>query len=526
MIQVVIADDEMRICQLIEALVDWKSLGMSVAGTAANGLEALDIVTKQMVDILITDIRMPGCDGLDLIARVRQASPRTHMIIISGFAHFDYARTALKYGVEEYLLKPVNRQELQNALEKLRGEIEEERNVSELENGSWKEEDFRRFRTLLVTDLTDHRMSVRTWAAFRERYHFETGENAVCIAFCLRMDAKTGEASEDVLLEKAGELLEMELRPVAGDLVWAGRGGTVRGVVSCGKGEREALRDAMKGGLSRIVARRSIFGEADFSIGLGTEADSPDTLEASMRTAEKAVCERIIRGTGRVLELSKTQSVMTGAQRILDTFIRDASAAIQAMSTEKLRIAADRFLDSVMTARPSSGWEIRELTERAGSACMIYAAGGEGEKEADAFLEKCRNARSVKELVDALCDFLEGQIRRMLASREEDTARPIRLARQYIDDHYSEPISLDDVSAAAGLTPSYFSVLFKKENGEGFARCLLNVRMQAAKEMLRESGMTVAEICRQVGYTDVKYFTRVFEKENGVKPSVYRKLYG
>ena len=216
MIQVVIADDEMRICQLIEALVDWKSLGMRVTGTAANGLEALDIVTKQMVDILITDIRMPGCDGLDLIARVRQASPRTHMIIISGFAHLDYARTALQYGVEEYLLKPVNRQELQNALEKLRGEIEEERNISELENGSWKEEDFRRFRTLLVTDLTDHRMSARTWDALRERYHFETGVNAVCIAFCLRMDAKPGETAEDVLLEKTGTLLEMELKPVGG----------------------------------------------------------------------------------------------------------------------------------------------------------------------------------------------------------------------------------------------------------------------------------------------------------------------
>ncbi len=105
--KVIIADDEKLICRLIEALVDWEKLNMQIAGKAENGLEALQMVRELRPHLLITDIRMPGCDGLDLIRQARELSPDIE-IVISGYAHFEYAQTAIAYGVGNYILKPVN----------------------------------------------------------------------------------------------------------------------------------------------------------------------------------------------------------------------------------------------------------------------------------------------------------------------------------------------------------------------------------------------------------------------------------
>ena len=111
-------------------------------------------------------------------------------------------------------------------------------------------------------------------------------------------------------------------------------------------------------------------------------------------------------------------------------------------------------------------------------------------------------------------------------SRESETARPVRKAKQYIQSRYSEQITLEEVSDAVGLSPAYFSSLFKKTQGEGFARYLIGVRMEQAKLLLRETNLSTSEICRKVGYNDLKHFTHTFEKAAGVKPSMYRKLYG
>ena len=115
--KVVIADDENRICRLIQALVDWDEIGLELAGFASNGIEALALLKREHPDILITDIRMPGCDGLDLIRRAHEICPDLQIVIISGYANFSYAQAALKYGVYDYLLKPINKEELCETLE-------------------------------------------------------------------------------------------------------------------------------------------------------------------------------------------------------------------------------------------------------------------------------------------------------------------------------------------------------------------------------------------------------------------------
>ena len=114
----------------------------------------------------------------------------------------------------------------------------------------------------------------------------------------------------------------------------------------------------------------------------------------------------------------------------------------------------------------------------------------------------------------------------IIRQHENDTVRPTRQAKQYIQNHFSEQITMEEVSSEVGLSPAYFSALFKKTEGEGFAKYLINLRVEEAKRQLRESNVSVAEICHNVGYNDLKHFTHTFEKITGVKPATYRKLYG
>ena len=120
MIRVIVADDEYKVCQLICQLIDWEGLGMRLIGTASNGLEALQMIEAEKPDLVLTDIRMPGFDGMELLKRARTVKADMEFIIISGYSHFEYAQTAIRYGVSDYILKPVNKETLNATLQKVR----------------------------------------------------------------------------------------------------------------------------------------------------------------------------------------------------------------------------------------------------------------------------------------------------------------------------------------------------------------------------------------------------------------------
>ena len=160
MLKVIIADDEARVCSLIQMLIDWQELNMELAGTASNGLQALELIQTCSPDILITDIRMPGCHGLELIERAKRLKPALEIVIISGYAHFEYAQSAIRHGVGDYLLKPIDRQELMETMRKLGERCRSRRCLgSEVENlRRSSREDKRQLQERLVQDLLCRRL--------------------------------------------------------------------------------------------------------------------------------------------------------------------------------------------------------------------------------------------------------------------------------------------------------------------------------------------------------------------------------
>lgn len=359
MLKVVVTDDEARVCQLILMLADWDSLGMEVAGVASNGLEALELVGRLHPDILITDIRMPGCHGLELIERAKGKFPQLEIVIVSGYAHFEFAQTAIKHGVGDYLLKPIKREELMGTLEKL-------------------------------------------------------GK---------RCRQRSQSASEVERLRQTNQENE------------------------------DAVRKHLRSFLDQLLAQRSVFGAVEFSLALGPAASRIGELPASAQATRRIAANRLTEGAGRMFLL---RPEIEGLERL--------------------------------------GQEFEAACDRCGRKSELFQCLG----------------RLQREQLDAVCQ-----------RRHNDTIRPIRMAKQYVQQHYSQPITLEDVCEVVG-----FSSLFKKETGEGFAKYLTRVRMERAKELLQQTSLPVSEICAQVGYSDLKHFSQNFKKETNLNPGQYRKLYG
>ena len=172
------------------------------------------------------------------------------------------------------------------------------------------------------------------------------------------------------------------------------------------------------------------------------------------------------------------------------------------------------------------GWELSELIISAGRLFLLRPEIENRERLKQEFEAACDCCGRGTELVQCLVRLQREQLEAAGQRRHNDAIRPIRMAKQYVQEHYSQPITLESVCEVAGFSPSYFSALFKKETGEGFAKYLTHVRMERAKELLQQTNLPVSEICVQVGYSDLKHFTQNFKKETNLNPGQYRKLYG
>lgn len=529
MIKVVIADDEIRICQLILALVDWESLGLKVVGTAHNGVEAIEMVRTLQPEILITDIRMPGCSGLELIGQVKQDDASLEIVIISGYAHFEYAQQAIKYGVGDYLLKPISKAELTATLQKLAGRIQEQRKTAQTEEEQRKktQKDILLLRENLIGALLDQKDRKVSLRELQEQYGLKV-KDGIFQAFLLKMDCGREELSPTamaLLMEKAEESIEQTVGGKCLELTASVQGFVCAGFLNYAPQKKEEIRRTLKICINQLELQKSLFRPVCFSVALGSAGTAPEELGASMKEALMLIEERIVYGTGRLYERMGGPSALMGSGA-LERYLRDMTHAAELFDPEQLKIAADTLAKECQAIKDVHGCEILEVVH---SAAEVLAVRTQMTEKA-AFLEKLdqqvMRCSEAKQVFDCLKELCSGYLAQKSAQQESEAVRPIRKAKQYIQEHYSEPITQEEVSKVVGLSPAYFSVLFKKTEGEGFARYLIGVRMEQAKILLRETNESVSEICRLVGYNDVKHFTHTFEKAAGVKPAVYRKLYG
>jgi two-component system response regulator YesN len=535
-IRVLIADDEDKICQLIVHLIDWQSLDMEVVAVTHNGLEAIEAIRKWKPDIAITDIRMPGCSGLELIREAKVICPKMEFIIISGYRHFEYAQTAIRFGVKDYLLKPIKKEELYNTLKRMHDTyMERNRQLSQEEMYQITlQNNLDRIRAGLFSEMLLQKragVSELSIPEINERYHYQFRSGCFQVVV-LKMDGVDPRSvmNQEFLQEKVLESFNSRIRAYCFDSEICLENCTCYAVLNYPEENRKAVRRTLKQILDHLLLQNDIFEHLRVTIGCGSVESVITALRRSMKTAVLAAEDRLLKGTNRMLEYEERHPQSFAEDSRFYEFNQRMNSAVEQMDVQAISNAILALKQDMLHCDRVRGHDILQMAKE---AVQVYLFAARKNKfplhvEEGWFEEYVRVIDSMSS-ADEIFQYVEKTIctsfQEMLQAKMSEDRRPVRVAKQYIRENFGKPITLELVSDQAGFNPAYFSTLFKKETGATFSEYLLQTRMEAAKEMLRDTDLNVSEICEKVGYSDSKYFTKTFAREAGLKPNQYRKLY-
>lgn len=537
MLKVIIADDESKVCQLIEKLIDWPSFDMEIIGVASNGVEALEQIQRLDPDLVITDIRMPGYDGIEMIRRAKEIKPEVEFIIISGYRHFEYAQSAIRYGVSDYLLKPIKKTELENTLrkmtqrykEKMSQVTQEEAMKSRLKSAE------SRMRAGLFTDILiseTSKIERMDLEQINHEYNYTFSEGLFRIII-IKPDIGYDDAydnSMQFLEDKIQELIVKNLKPDCIDMEVFVYSNNAYCVLNYTEDNKERLRKAYKSLLDEIILQSNIFEGLEVSIGIGIVVRGARNLRDSCISAISAVGMRFYTTTGRLMEGITAHKTPSEASLVPTEENKRIEQATEVLDLPRAHAIIARVKNAAKKMSIEDGVEILPVVVNLFNLFLYQLRSNqfpvENERELSVdFSIHANRCSSIDMLFEYLDKKVDDVFTKIILEKKQADTRPIRLAKQYIQDNYMNQLTLADVSAQVGFNMSYFSTLFKSETNQNFVEYLSEVRMEKAKVLLKETTLGIAAVCEAVGYSDLKYFTKSFIKYTGIKPTEYRKLY-
>lgn len=534
MLKVLIADDEKKVCQLIMNLIDWEALDMQVVAIAENGIEALDRMKEFQPDIAIVDIRMPGYDGLELVQLANKHVPKCEFVIISGYRHFEYAQTAIRHGVSAYLLKPIRKDELTETLMKLGESCREKTEKLSYEEKikltmKNDEENLRQtfLNYMIYRNGRDKRKS--TFEDVNREYHYTLKPGLFCIGI-IKFDGNLLNQVKDLhlLTDKVRASLGRLLPECTYDYEMAERDSSLYVLLNYAESQKNHMRKQMKLVLDEIRIQTDVLEDCMVTMALGRACEDIGELELSLRHARILIEERLVVGTGKLLEGEIAARKSFNESDAFAEFNKNMSQALESLDVFQVREAMIQLKKNMLSTHEISGHDILQMTKEVCNLYLFFMRNYKLWIEED-FLEnyskRADNCASAEELFNYLIRVITVSYDEAAKQKRHDQNRPIRVVKQYISEHYAESLTLEKVSAVAGLSPAYLSTVFKSDTGMTFLEYLSKVRMDMAKQLLKNTSYTVADICEKVGYSDVRYFTKSFKKYSGLKPNEYRKLY-
>jgi len=500
MYNVLLVDDEPFITEGLIDAVDWSAFGLEVVGSAENGKRALELLRQVPADVLITDISMPVMDGLTLIRQARELLPGLTVIILSGYNEFDYLKEGMRLGIENYLLKPVNFNELRStlsaAVDKLNA-ARPERAFGEDEIGILRDNVMKRWLTGRIgpAELAERLdlLGIRLTKPY----------SAVSV---VRFSGDEREGYDEAERLLAGEEVVL-FRDTEGD----------DAIAVFGMDDPE---------LGRKLAEKKLLalseaGEGRIRVALGGAKPTAAAGE-SYEQARRALQLFLIAPDRRYIDCDSlpSASAISLPEGVLewDAYARDFVAKDKPELLRRIGadFAAIRAAADPMRAKGAAVELIIRMKLETDKLNRPDAA--EAYRSA---LDLAVGAESPGELEEAVTAAATYSVDSFAG---EDMSPVVKQVLRHIQEHYAEPMTLKSLGQMYHIHPNYLGQLFHKQTGETFADYINKYRIGKAKELLLESPLKVNEIARQVGYWEIGYFYKQFKKHVGIVPSEYKGL--
>lgn len=524
--KVMLVDDEDEVRQAIERRVNWEEIGFEVVASAENGEEALEKAEKFQPDVVMSDIHMPFMDGLTFCKKLKNILPGTKIIIFSGYDEFEYAKEAIRLEAEEYILKPIDAEELKKVFLKIKGRLDEEfdrrRNIETLEK--YYKESLPILREQLLIGILEGRFNEAAIANYINEYGLNLNS-----AFYAVSIIEPGKSASDSNM--TSQIIAVSLKQIVDEQFKKAMGhfsinylGRVIVIGELKKTDEYAKFVEINDQICKLSSK--VLGVPVFA-GIGKVVGFLKDTSVSFMEAEDALSYRIILDENQAILI---QDVEPGFSKYVEFGENDISELLKNIkigTREELSTTIDLIINKLKKST-STIHHIQLYFMEIYVGIMRLARSYElsdeqlNELDRDIYAEtrKLNSIDELKEWLSNICLQLRGYIRK---ERQDSTKLLVEKAKEYIGENYANSeLSLDIVCSYLSVSPTYFSSLFKKDTGVSFVTYITNIRMEQAVHLLESTTEKSYIIAGMVGYDDPNYFSYVFKKAYGISPSKYR----
>lgn len=512
MYKLVLVDDERIIRESIAAMINWEEHGIALTGVAADGLEAYELICTNPPDIVIADIKMPGMNGLELIAEVKKKYPEILFIILSGYEEFEFAKTAMQYGVKYYLLKPSNEKKIIEALNKIKAEIEKkqakEKEITKIKKDfkkilpRLKEQFFKEF-------VTNKSCGIKEWEYYRDLLGLHTENQFFRLLVCQTTDRFAFEYL--FALKKIAEKIinkdNLLLSTTIGEQVlFLVRNMEIKILLSTAKKIKKKFYD---------------YYHVDVTIALSGPGKIEETQALFSETREY-IKHGFYLGEGSVIT---KQDIDDNKETTKFGYDYDQiGTLIKSGDVKETKTEIDRFFYHLQKA-------VYEKNIAVTYCLNLFSAviRESPEEELSEYMKKIFELVNMDTLDQIHRCVRETAVKIAQINYENNRRRNNKKINKVIelvkDNMGREELSLKWLAnELLYMNADYLGKLFKKEKNERFSDYVMRLRMEKAKELIRKGDYKIFEITEKVGFGDnSQYFSQVFKKYTGYTPTEYRK---
>ncbi|MBR4462177.1 MAG: response regulator [Erysipelotrichaceae bacterium] len=520
--KVIIADDEIHICSLLKHLIEWDRLGLELAGVFNDGESLLEGFEEDPADILLCDIEMGDLNGLEAIRIIKEKHPSCQCIIISGFRNFDYAQTAIRYGVNNYLLKPIDQKDLNDTLQSVVNKLNESSSVNDvIVNYSTRAKLFNHLDK--IGENTTIEEINRSY-----RYHFAYGCFVLMHTIFTKLDIKSAELSE--ISNTFTEELKRRLKEYSYDLeCFDVSQNSITTIINFRNDDKKPVKTLFDGILRDVCIKMDAMYSCFTYFGISTREYDACHLSRQKDEATTVLVNRFASPDIRCFYAEDGEAAYVTAE----LSVNEENTLINQIQT----VDSDAVIVMLRDFFRSKQEEIREKPQLMTTYYFLFVDKindtvydlAENKENKDNVRKRAitayENCRTVNELERSLYDFTTELMDSCLSKKKSNLNIYVQQTQEYLTNHYAEKISLETVAYQLNISPTHLSTIFKKETGIGFNQYLINVRIEEAKKLLRSSKYNLNEVANAVGYNDAGYFSILFKKETKISPGEFRRLH-